>query len=61
MPDDTRPTIGFIGLGIMGRPMARNLLAAGYGLTVLDVVDAAMDALVTEGAVAGTSPRQVAG
>lgn len=60
MPDATLPTIGFVGLGIMGRPMARNLLAAGYRLTVLDVVDAAVDALVTEGAVAGSSPRQVA-
>ena len=35
-----KPTIGFIGLGIMGAPMARNLVAAGYELTVLDVVQA---------------------
>ncbi len=28
--------IGFIGLGIMGRPMAKNLLKAGYALTVFD-------------------------
>ena len=54
------PTIGFIGLGIMGRPMARNLLAAGYPLTVLDVVAQAVDQLVAEGATAGISPRQVA-
>lgn len=57
---ESKPSIGFIGLGIMGRPMARNLLAAGYRLTVLDVVGAAMDALVAEGAEAGSSPRQVA-
>ena len=30
--------IGFIGLGIMGRPMVRNLMTAGYSLTVFDVV-----------------------
>ncbi len=39
MTDSTTPSIGFIGLGIMGRPMARNLMAAGYELTVLDIVD----------------------
>jgi 3-hydroxyisobutyrate dehydrogenase-like beta-hydroxyacid dehydrogenase len=32
----TKPTIGFIGLGIMGAPMASNLLAAGYASTVLE-------------------------
>ncbi len=57
---DSKPTIGFIGLGIMGKPMARNLMAAGYGLIVLDIVSEAVDELVTEGAVAGTSPAQVA-
>jgi 2-hydroxy-3-oxopropionate reductase len=55
-----KPTIGFIGLGIMGAPMARNLMAAGYELTVLDVVQAPMDALVAEGATAGSTPAQVA-
>ncbi len=57
---DTKPTIGFIGLGIMGAPMARNLMAAGYALTVLDVVEAPVEALVAEGATAGTTPAQVA-
>jgi len=60
MSDTTLPTIGFIGLGIMGRPMARNLMAAGYELRVLDIVPAAVDELVAEGATAGVSPRQVA-
>jgi 2-hydroxy-3-oxopropionate reductase len=60
MTDTGLPSIGFIGLGIMGRPMARNLLVAGYRVTVLDVVGAAMDALVAGGAEAGSSPRQVA-
>ena len=57
---DNKPAIGFIGLGIMGAPMARNLLAAGYELTVLDIVSAAMAELAAEGATAGTSPAQVA-
>ena len=57
---DSKPTIGFIGLGIMGLPMARNLMAAGHQLTVLDVVQAPLEALVAEGARAGSSPAQVA-
>jgi len=57
---ETKPTLGLIGLGIMGRPMARNLLRAGYGLTVHDLNRAAVDELAAEGAVAGTSPRGVA-
>ena len=57
---ETKPTLGLIGLGIMGRPMARNLLKAGYALTIHDVNRAAVDELVAEGAVAGTSPREVA-
>ena len=54
---ETKPTLGLIGLGIMGRAMARNLLKAGYALTVHDMNRAAVDELVAEGAVAGTSPR----
>ena len=42
--------IGFIGLGIMGRPMAANLLAAGYPLTVFDFNAASVQALVGQGA-----------
>ena len=57
---DTKPTLGLIGLGIMGRPMARNLLKAGYPLVVHDVTRAAVDELVAEGATAGTSPATVA-
>lgn len=51
--------IGFIGLGIMGRPMARNLLAAGYKLVVHDKY-ASVDSLVELGAEAGASNRDVA-
>jgi 2-hydroxy-3-oxopropionate reductase len=54
------PSIGLVGLGIMGRPMGRNLLKAGYALTVHDVDRRAVDELVAEGATAGASPRQVA-
>ena len=57
---DTKPELGLIGLGIMGRPMAHNLLAAGYGVVVHDVNRAAVNELVAAGAVAGMSPRGVA-
>lgn len=44
--------IGFVGLGIMGRPMAMNLLKAGYELAVYDINSAAVSGLVIEGAKA---------
>lgn len=47
--------IAFIGLGHMGLPMARNLLKAGFTLTVFDLVPAAMDELAKEGAVRASS------
>ena len=52
--------IGFIGLGIMGKPMAKNLLKAGYNLVVHDIVAAAVKELVAEGAAESVSPREVA-
>ena len=52
--------IGFIGLGVMGNPMAKNLLAAGYSLTVLDITRSKMEELVSLGAAAAGSPREVA-
>jgi 2-hydroxy-3-oxopropionate reductase len=52
--------IGFIGLGIMGKPMARNLLKAGYSLTVYDIVPKRMDDVVEAGAKAGSSSKDVA-
>jgi 2-hydroxy-3-oxopropionate reductase len=60
MSDRDRPTIGFIGLGIMGRPMARNLLAAGFPLTVLDHKPAVMAELAAEGAGTAPTPQEVA-
>ncbi len=53
--------IGFIGLGIMGRPMARNLLKAGYSLVVHSRSRGPVDEIVKAGAKAGASPRDVAG
>ena len=53
-------TIGFIGLGVMGLPMSRNLLRAGYPLLVYDLVPAAVAAAVADGAVAAGSARAVA-
>ena len=50
--------IGFVGLGIMGKPMARNLMAAGYELTVYDIVGEPVEELATEGASASSSPRE---
>lgn len=52
--------IGFIGLGAMGRPMAKNLLKAGHSLTVYDVVPAAVEALAAEGAQTADSLAKVA-
>jgi 3-hydroxyisobutyrate dehydrogenase len=53
-------TVGFIGLGIMGRGMARNLLKAGFDLTVWNRTASRMDELVGEGAKAASSPADLA-
>jgi 2-hydroxy-3-oxopropionate reductase len=52
--------IGFIGLGIMGKPMAKNLLKAGYTLTVYDIVAEKINDVVEAGAKAGSSSKEVA-
>jgi 2-hydroxy-3-oxopropionate reductase len=52
--------IGFIGLGIMGRPMARNLLKAGYPLVVHSRSRGPVDEIAKAGAKVATSPRDVA-
>jgi 2-hydroxy-3-oxopropionate reductase len=56
----TMKKIGFIGLGIMGCPMAKNLLKKGYSLTVYDIVPEKIDELVDAGAKAGSSNKDVA-
>lgn len=52
--------IGFIGLGIMGKPMAKNLIKVGYELVVLDFNKLAMEELIELGAEAGVSGKDVA-
>ena len=52
--------IGFIGLGIMGKPMAKNLVKAGYHLTVYNRSNASQDELVSFGAEGALSPADVA-
>ncbi len=53
-------TVGYIGLGLMGAPMARNLMKAGYQLVVHNRSRAIVEQLVTEGATAASSPQEVA-
>lgn len=55
-----KPAVGFIGLGLMGRPMAANLLKAGFPVTVWNRTASRMQPLVELGATAGKSPRDVA-
>jgi len=54
------PTVGYIGLGLMGEPMARNLLSAGYPLVVHNRSREVVDRLVAEGAQEAFSPQEVA-
>ena len=51
--------VGFIGLGVMGGPMAANILKGGHELTVFDLNPAAVAALVSAGARAAATPREV--
>ena len=52
--------IGFIGLGIMGKPMSKNMLKAGYELVVFDINTAAVQEVAAEGAKTANSPKEVA-
>jgi 2-hydroxy-3-oxopropionate reductase len=52
--------VGFIGLGIMGKPMAKNLIRAGFPLVVHNRSRASVDELVKAGATPAASPREVA-
>jgi 2-hydroxy-3-oxopropionate reductase len=54
------PTVGFIGLGLMGKSMARNILKAGYRLIVHNRSRSAVDELVREGADEAFSPAETA-
>ena len=57
----TLPVIGFIGLGAMGKPMALNLMTAGYPLVVFDLSATRLDALVNAGAEAALSVENMVG
>jgi len=52
--------VGFIGLGIMGKPMSKNLLKAGYDLVVMNRSQAAVEELTAAGAAAAATPKAVA-
>jgi 2-hydroxy-3-oxopropionate reductase len=52
--------VGFIGLGIMGKPMAKNLLEAGYDLVVYNRTREKAEELASEGATVADSPKEVA-
>ena len=55
-----KPTVGLIGLGLMGGPMGQNLLRAGFPLVVWNRTKSKADELVREGAKLGADPREVA-
>ena len=56
-----KPTVGLIGLGLMGHPMGANLLKAGHELTVWNRTASRGDDLVAQGAKRAATPREVAG
>lgn len=55
-----KPALGFIGLGIMGKPMVRNLLKAGYPVHVYSIVAQDVEEIARDGATAHASAREVA-
>ncbi len=52
--------IGFVGLGIMGKPMALNLMKAGFELVVYNRTSSKMDELIKAGATGANSPKEIA-
>lgn len=52
--------VGFIGLGIMGMPMTRNLIKAGFQVTAFDLNQDAVNLIASEGATAASSGKEVA-
>ena len=53
--------LGFIGLGIMGKPMAKNLIDAGYNIIAYDINETVLSEVVEYGAARGSSPKEIAG
>lgn len=60
MGQNAMGSVGFIGLGTMGREMVRNLLKAGHEVTVFDILEEAVAALAAEGAKPAKSPAEAA-
>src|SRR6266567_1698275 len=60
LPSEKHMIVGFIGLGTMGGPMARNILNKGHQVIVADVQRAAVSALIAAGATAAATAREVA-
>ncbi|MDX1436820.1 MAG: NAD(P)-binding domain-containing protein [Anaerolineales bacterium] len=60
MSDESKLAVGYIGLGLMGKHMARNILKAGFPLTVHNRSQAAVDELAAEGARRASTPAEVA-
>jgi 2-hydroxy-3-oxopropionate reductase len=60
MADASRPAIAFLGIGLMGEPMARRLLAAGFALTVWSRSPAKAESLAGDGAKIAASPADAA-
>jgi 3-hydroxyisobutyrate dehydrogenase-like beta-hydroxyacid dehydrogenase len=56
----SQPTVGFIGLGLMGRPMGHNLLKAGFPLVVWNRTASRAESLVAAGARLAATPKEVA-
>jgi 2-hydroxy-3-oxopropionate reductase len=52
--------VGYIGLGLMGKSIARNIMKAGFPVVVHNRSQAAVDELVAEGATSASSPAEVA-
>jgi 3-hydroxyisobutyrate dehydrogenase len=59
-PEGEAMVIGYIGIGDMGGPMARNILKAGFDVVVCDLDPVKVDALVADGATAADTPEAVA-
>ncbi|WP_319499433.1 2-hydroxy-3-oxopropionate reductase [uncultured Draconibacterium sp.] len=56
---NTKTKIGFIGLGVMGKPMSLNLIKAGYSLMVFDINQDSVNEVVSRGAEQGNSPCHI--
>lgn len=52
--------VGFVGLGIMGKPMCKNILKAGYTVTAYNPSPASLDEVVACGAIRAASSAEVA-